>query len=169
MIAILTHPLDSGRVASYDPWGIRVTYAWVIYEPATERQGVMAKVKKKKTARKKYTKKNGVNRSEAIRNYVRVHTNAGPTEVKKELAKKGVTVSTALVSNVKARMSDDGGTAKKGRRSKTAEANKPLDDVRHAGDLMFQAVQLVLTAGAREAKHLVGRAEEMVNAVRERK
>lgn len=44
----------------------------------------------------------GPNKSQAIRDYLKAHPKAGPTEVCKELKKKGLTVAPALVSNVKA-------------------------------------------------------------------
>ncbi|MEO1496486.1 MAG: hypothetical protein AAFV43_04985 [Planctomycetota bacterium] len=44
----------------------------------------------------------GPNKSEAIREYIKANPNAGPTEVCKELKKKGLAVAPALVSNVKA-------------------------------------------------------------------
>lgn len=44
----------------------------------------------------------GPNKSAAIRDYLKSKPDAGPTEVCKELKKKGITVAPALVSNVKA-------------------------------------------------------------------
>ena len=49
-------------------------------------------------------KKAGVNKSQAIRDYLKKNPNAGPTEVCKELGKKGLKIAPALVSNVKAAM-----------------------------------------------------------------
>jgi len=54
----------------------------------------MAKTKKRR-------KKTGTNKSAAIRAYMAANPHAGPTEVVQELGKKGVKVTTVLVSNVK--------------------------------------------------------------------
>ena len=56
----------------------------------------------KKTAVKK--KSRGPNKSQAIRDYLKTHPKAGPTEVVNELKKKGRKITPALVSNVKAAM-----------------------------------------------------------------
>ena len=45
-------------------------------------------------------KKSGVNKSQAIRDYKSANPNAGPTEIAAGLAEQGLTVTTALVSNV---------------------------------------------------------------------
>lgn len=47
-------------------------------------------------------KKSGPNKSQAIRDYLKTHPKAGPTEVCNELKKKGMKIAPALVSNVKA-------------------------------------------------------------------
>lgn len=49
-------------------------------------------------------KASGPNKSAAIREYLKTHPDAGPTEVATELKKKGIDVALALVSNVKAAM-----------------------------------------------------------------
>ena len=49
-------------------------------------------------------KSGGPNKSQAIRDYLKSHPDAGPTEVCKELGKKGLKIAPALVSNVKAAM-----------------------------------------------------------------
>ena len=49
-------------------------------------------------------KKGGPNKSQAIRDYLKSKPDAGPTEIVKELKKKGMTLTPALVSNVKAAM-----------------------------------------------------------------
>ena len=124
-------------------------------------------------------KKKSVNKSAAIRAYLAKSKNARPKQVKAALAKKGIQVSEALVSNVKSAMaSGNKGPAKKkttkkkvgGKRTTTrkkADTTNPLDDVKHAGDLMFQAVELVMKAGAKEAKQLVTMAADMVKKIRD--
>ena len=44
----------------------------------------------------------------------------------------------------------------------------PLDDLKQASDLMLQAVELVLKAGAKEAKQLINMAEGMVEKISEK-
>lgn len=62
-------------------------------------------------------KSGGPNKSQAIRDYLKTHPNAGPTEVCKELGKKGLKIAPALVSNVKAAMlGKKKGTGKRGRK-----------------------------------------------------
>ena len=123
-------------------------------------------------AKKKTAKKNkAVNKSQAIRDYLKTDKNAGPKEVQSALAKKGIKVTDALVSNVKS-------NAKKKKKKKAARKNvkvrgskksakhTPLQDVRQAGDLLLQAVELVAKAGAKEAQQLVIAASEVVKKIR---
>lgn len=59
----------------------------------------------------------GPNKSAAVREYLKDKPDAGPTEVCKELKKKGITVAPALVSNVKAALrGKKGGKKKSGRK-----------------------------------------------------
>ncbi len=58
--------------------------------------------KKSITKRTVAKKKSGPNKSQAIRDYLAIHPNAGPKEVCAELKKKRMKVAPALVSNVKA-------------------------------------------------------------------
>lgn len=60
----------------------------------------------------------GPNKSAAIREYMAEHPDAGPTEVCKELKKKGLDIAPALVSNVKAAMLGKKSGGKKKRRGK---------------------------------------------------
>lgn len=62
-------------------------------------------------------KRTGPNKSQAIRDYLKTHPNAGPTEVGRELKKKGLKVAPALVSNVKAAMLGKKAGGKRGRRT----------------------------------------------------
>ena len=55
---------------------------------------------------------------------------------------------------------------RKSPRKKAAES-EPLEDVKQAGDLMLQAVELVMNAGAKEAKQLVNMAADMVKKIRD--
>lgn len=124
-------------------------------------------------------KKESVNKSAAIRAYLTKSRAARPKEVKAALAKKGVEVSEALVSKVmhnaatgKKRTATKKPEQKPGSRKRkvardNAAATEPLEDVKHAGDLMLQAVELVMKAGAKEAKQLVNIAADMVKRIRD--
>lgn len=73
-------------------------------------------------------KASGPNKSEAIREYLKAHPDAGPTEVATELKKKGLDVALALVSNVKAAMLGKKGKKKKKRAKpgpKTGRVGRP--------------------------------------------
>jgi len=64
------------------------------------------------------TKKKKANKSAVIREYQEANPHAGPTEVVQELGKKGIKVTVALVSNVKANAAKKSG--KKKSKKKTA-------------------------------------------------
>ncbi len=70
----------------------------------------------KRTGRKKKTRRGrsagGVNKSQAIRDYLAANPQAGPTKTVEVLAKKGIKVTTTLVSGVKTR---SGSSKKRGR------------------------------------------------------
>ena len=125
-------------------------------------------------------KKKSVNKSATIRKYLSKHRKAGPKEVQAALAKKGIDVSEGLISNVKY---DRAGNQKKTtskkpalRKKKVAKKRKavrkratrtkPLEDVKQASELMIHAVELVMKAGAKEAKQLVNMAADMVKKIR---
>ena len=125
-------------------------------------------------------KKKSVNKSATIRNYLAKHRKAGPKEVQAALAKKGIDVSEGLISNVKYVVvaNKKKTTSKKPalRKKKVAKKRKavrkratrtkPLEDVKQASELMFHAVELVMKAGAKEAKQLVNMAADMVKKIR---
>ena len=129
-------------------------------------------------------KKKASNKSDAVRKYVAANPSAGPTAVQEAMAKKGIEVSTALVSKIRAESGSTRPrksakrsakkTAKKAKRAgRAASANgrpaeeTPLDDLKHAGNLMMEAVELVMKAGAAEAKQLVNLAADMVKKIRD--
>ena len=116
-------------------------------------------VTKKKTA----AKKTSVNKSEAIRDYLKTHKNAGPKEIRMALAKKGIKVTDALVSNVKSNAKKKTVAKKaKVRVAKKPAERSPVEDMKEAGSLMIKAVELVISAGAAEAKQLISTASEIV-------
>lgn len=122
---------------------------------------------KTKTARK--GRSGGVNKSQAIRDYQAQHKGAGPTEVSEALKAQGIDVSPAFVSNVKS-TSGTKSKGKRGRKAKVASAETTaVEDMSKASDLMLKAVDLVMKAGAKEAKALVSMAGEMVKRVRDSK
>jgi len=131
--------------------------------------------KKRPTKKKRPAAKKSVNKSQAIRDYLKSHRSAGPTEVQEALAKKGIKVTAALVSNVKANAKKPNVKKKKkttarsstnGRASQKPATQTPMQDVRQAGDLLMQAVELVTRAGAKEAQQLVSTASDLVKKVR---
>jgi len=116
-------------------------------------------------------KKKTVNKSQAIRDHLKTHKNASPKEVQAALAKKGIQVTEALVSNVKStakkkQTKKTAGKKIKVRVSKKAAECTALQDVKQAGDLLMHAVELVVKAGAKEAQQLVSTASEVVKKIR---
>ena len=96
------------------------------------------------------------NKSEAIREYLKSHPDAGPTEVATELKKKGIDVALALVSNVKAAML---GRKKKKKKKKGAKPGPKTGRVgRPAGPT--DKVSLAHLIEAREFAAKVGGVEQ---------
>ena len=139
---------------------------------------------------KKKTTRMAVNKSAEIRKYLKRNPSAGPRRVQSALANKGIEVSEALVSQVKYSASSKAGVKSKRIKKKVVKKRRPvkrrkatrkktarrkssrtrtLQDVRQARDLMLQAVDLVIKAGAKEAKQLVSTAEDVIRTIRERK
>ena len=118
--------------------------------------------KKTATKKKRAAKKAPVNKSQAIRVYLKTHKNAGPKEVQAALAKKGIRVTDALVSNVKSSAKKKKAAATKARVAEKPAEHTPLQDMKEAGNLMVKAVELVISAGATEAKQLISTASEIV-------
>ena len=136
----------------------------------------MAKVKKRPASKKSITKKKTatkktVNKSQAIRDYLKTHRNAGPKEVQAALAKKGIQVTEALVSNVKSNAKKKKTPVKKvtDQDSKKAAQHTSLQDIKQAGGLLLQAVELVAKVGTKEAQQLVSLASEAVKKIRSSK
>ena len=108
-----------------------------------------------------------VNKSAEIRAYLKDQPKAKPADVAAALNGRGIDVTAAYVSSIKT-------SSKKRRKSKTkrrttAQAGKdtsPVQDVMSAGELMYQAVDLVMKAGVKEAKSLIEVAGKMVNKIR---
>ena len=88
----------------------------------------MAKKKATRRKKKKTAKKGAINKSQAIRDYLAKHPNAGPKEAAEELSKQGIKVSPTLVSGVKARS----GGMKKRRKKSRRKANKASGQKRTA-------------------------------------
>ncbi|MEO0530387.1 MAG: hypothetical protein AAF266_07380 [Planctomycetota bacterium] len=109
----------------------------------------------------------GPNKSAAIREYLKSQPDAGPTEVCKELKKKGLTIAPALVSNVKAAMlGKKGGKKKRGRKpGRPAGSGRKPGRPAGAGD----KVSLSSLIEAREFVDKVGgpeKAEELLKALK---
>lgn len=124
--------------------------------------------KKKATRRKITTKK--VNKARAIKDYMASHPQASPAEVAAELSKQGIEVTANYASNVKsikkkATKKKRGSTKKKITTEKAAEEATPFENVKEAGLLMYQALDLVLKAGVKEARSMVDIADKMINRI----
>ncbi len=119
---------------------------------------------------KKRKKKSGPNKSAAIREYAKAHPEAGPTEICKELKKKGISVAPALVSNVKGAML---GRKPKARRKPGRRPGRPVGSVRKAGRPAANAaandkVSLSALLQARDFSEKVGgldKAEAIIKAL----
>jgi hypothetical protein len=121
----------------------------------------------KKTATKKRTTRK-VNKSKAITDYLADHPEASTAEVVVGLKEKKISVTRTYVSNIKSKLkSEDTVKPKRGRKAAPKDTS-PVDDVKHAGELMFQAVDLVLKAGVKEAKSMVEMAGKMVDRIKEK-
>lgn len=121
-------------------------------------------------AKKKTTKKREVNKTAAVNQYMAQHPTAGSTEVSVELKKQGIDVSPAYVSSIKSSQKAKAkakSTAGRGR--KAAKGTSPAQDVKRAGELVYQAIDLVMKAGIKEATALVEMAGKMVDRVNEKK
>lgn len=123
--------------------------------------------KKKAATRSKKTRE--VNKSQAIRDYYADHPDDGPTVAARELTKQGIEVSAAYVSGIRAKMKAKMGQGPKRKRRKSAKKpaahTSPVQDVMQAGQLFYQAIDLVVQAGAKEAKSLVDLAGKVVERV----
>lgn len=114
---------------------------------------VVKKAVKKKTATKKTAtkkkpapKKRGVNKSQAIRDYLDAHHDAKPKEVVESLAAKKVKVTPQQVSTVKSKMA--GGAPKKRRRVAGANGHAKSDQVNL--NLLIEAKRFASRAGGVE-------------------
>lgn len=127
-------------------------------------------------ARKKTASKEDVNKSAEIRNYLAGNPDAKPSQVVAALKTHGINVTPAYVSSIKSVDKSDGKTPRKKRAGQKRAGHKrgakdtsPVQDVMRAGELLFQAVDLVMKAGYKEAKTLVDVAGRMVNRIAEKK
>lgn len=111
-----------------------------------------------------------MSKTDAIRQALKTTKTGSPSEVAKILNKQGVKVSAAYVSTIKAadkRRAQLGVSTRKPGRPPSApvSATAASGDITQASALMLDAVDLVLKAGAKEAKQLVDMAERMVNRI----
>lgn len=129
---------------------------------------------KKKTTARKRTATNTGSKAKAIQDYLASQPAAKPAEVAAELKKQGIDVSPNYVSNVKStKKTTKKKTTKKNRRTtvkqrpaaKSQQEATPLEDVKEAGSLMYQALDLVLKAGVKEARSMVDMADKMINRI----
>ena len=114
----------------------------------------------------KKRRKRRVNKSPIIRQYIVDHPEMGPTAISQELAKRKITASPAYVSDIKAKMKTGAAASKPGRKKKPVDTS-PKEDMANAGQLMMDAIDLVMKAGYKEAKSMIDMASKLVERVRE--
>ena len=91
-------------------------------------------------------------KSQAIRDYLAANTDAGPTAVVAALKEQGLSVSTPMVSTIKAKM----GLGKKRRRRRVARAAASVNGAgRLSVDDLLRAKKLVDEIGAERAKEAI--------------
>jgi hypothetical protein len=113
---------------------------------------------------KKSRKPRANSKSEAVRAYLKRKPNAGPTEIAKALKKKGINISPAHVSNVKAALRKQGEGSGANGRSAGANGRAGRRGRRASGD----AVSLGSLLAARRFAESVGgvdRAAELLDAL----
>ena len=115
---------------------------------------------KKKTAKKTASSRKKVNKSQAIRDYRAKHPQAGPTEVSRALARRGIKVSPALVSNV---ASTAGGKRKKKAKTVRRKSNGAVggESVRVAD--LVAAQQFVERVGGIDSARMLLKAIETLS------
>ncbi|MCC6127526.1 MAG: hypothetical protein IT426_21425 [Pirellulales bacterium] len=69
-------------------------------------------------------KKNSVNKTQAVRDFIGANSNATPKEVSDGLAKKGIEVSPNYVSSIKGKMTANKGKRKRRQKAATAMSAK---------------------------------------------
>lgn len=126
-------------------------------------------------AKKKTAKKKAPSKTQAIRDQLAKTPDAPANDIAAAASKaSGLDISPGLVYNVK---SSNGATKKKRRkksaskgtrRKQTSKETTPIEGVKHAGELMFQAVDLVMKAGYKEAQTMVEMAGKMVDRIRDK-
>lgn len=138
---------------------------------------------KKKSVKSASGSKNKISKTDAIRAELKASKNGSPSEIADKLVKQGVNVTAQYVSTIKAndkRRNESGApkrkpgrpagsTNKKTRASAPVNAAMPMDDLKQASELMLQAIELVLKAGAKEARQLINMAEGVVDKISDKK
>ena len=128
-------------------------------------------------AKKTTAKQKAPSKSQAVRDQLKQTPNAPASEVADAASKaSGLSITASTVYNVK---SSQGGPKKKKSRKKpatnstsgkqSAKDTSPVEDVMHAGELLYQAVDLVMKAGYKEAKTMVDLAGKLVDRIGEKK
>ena len=113
-----------------------------------------------KVIRKRRSTRSGVNKSQAIRDYLQTSPNAGPKEVCGALAKMGIRVAPAQVSNVKTALAKKSGVRPVRRRKATSAARSSSDSVSVAA--LVETHQFVdKVGGIGAAKQLLATLEKL--------
>ena len=135
-------------------------------------------------AKKKVAASAGANKTQTKTDAIRLALakDESPSAVAKMLNSQGIKVSAQYVSTIKAadkRRASSGaphrkpgrpvGSGTKNRIAGVARGNgtHAFEDLKEASELMLKAVELVLKAGAKEAKQLVSMAENMVERIKD--
>ena len=125
----------------------------------------MAKKKKAAAGAAKKSK------TDAIRDALKESKDGSPTEVAAKLNKQGIKVTPQYVSTIKAndkRRAESGVPRRKPGRpagSGKSQAVNGAGDLQQASELVLKAVELVMRAGAKEARNLISMAEGMVDKI----
>ena len=133
-------------------------------------------------AKKKSTAATKMSKTDAIREALKTTKDGSPSLVAKKLNAQGIKVTPQYVSTIKAndkRKSLSGtpnrrpgrpvGSGKKSAAAAVANGSMHFDDLKQVSDLMMKAMDLVLHAGAKEAKQLITVAEGMVDRISDQK
>ncbi|MCA9267191.1 MAG: hypothetical protein KDA41_01910 [Planctomycetales bacterium] len=121
----------------------------------------------KKAATRKTTRRKKPSKRAAILAYMEAHPAEGASAVAAAVTSQGIKVSAQYVSNVKASLKRGKKGAAGGR--KAGVGTTPSQDVKQAGQMLVEAIDLVMKAGYKEARALVELAGDVVSRVSDRK
>jgi hypothetical protein len=114
-----------------------------------------------------------INKSLAVREELGRSETGSPSEIVATLAKKGIEVSAAFVSNIKTQeKKKEGAVTRQGLELAQALANRGSrrgavseQELQVASELILKAIDLLLEVGQKKAHQLIDRADEMVKRI----